>query len=66
MIKAAHFSKLGPPPPPIQCCFKGDTLIVRVCVCGGGGGRGKDFGGGGGGRDGIVKLSEKGQAYHYF
>ena len=43
MMKAALFPKLGPPP--LQCCFKGDTLSALTQHCMGGGG------GGGGGKE---------------
>ena len=43
--KAALFPKLGPPPPHIQCCFKGDNLSTLIQHCMGGGG--------------MVKLSKK-------
>ena len=45
IIKAALFPKLGPPP--IQCCFKGDTLSALTQHCTGGRG------------EGTVKLSKK-------
>ena len=45
MIKAPLFPKIGPPP--IQCCFKGDTLsaLTQHCMRGRG--------------EGTVKLSKK-------
>ena len=50
--KSGSSSQTWPSPlPPIQCCFKGDTLsaLTQHCTGGGGGGRG----------EGTVKLSKK-------
>ena len=56
--KSGSFSQTWPSPlPPIQCCFKGDTLSALTQHCTGGGG-------GGGGRNG--EIVKKGQVYHYF
>ena len=40
--ESGSFSQIGPPPSPIQCCFKGDNLsaLSQYCIKGGGGGEG--------------------------